>query len=111
MQKLIERLGAMAHGVFLRRIDFGKSFVHAIGDEDRIIAEAMISAWRKCEMAMHLAFKSLGFAAGQRDTQGADEFRGAGGQSFLSKFLVNASHGDAEILARSRPAGRMDSGR
>ena len=44
MQKFLERPGAMAHGMFLRRIDFGEGLVHAVGDENGIIAEAVIAA-------------------------------------------------------------------
>ena len=68
MQQLLERLGAVAHGVLLGRIDFGKGLFHAVGDEDGVIAKAVIATRREGEMAMHLAFKGLQFPARQRDT-------------------------------------------
>src|SRR5258706_9424124 len=78
MQQLLERFRPVTHGVFPGRIDLGKSLLHTVGYEDRIIAEAMVAAWRKGQAAMHLALKRLNLAGRHRDTKRADEFRGAG---------------------------------
>ena len=52
----------MAHGVFHVRIDFAEGLAPAVGDEDRIIAEAVIAARREGEVAMHFAFEGLHLA-------------------------------------------------
>ena len=49
-----------------RRIDFGKRLFHAFGDEDGVIAEAVIAAGRKRQAAMHFAFECTGLARRQR---------------------------------------------
>lgn len=61
MQKLLERFRPMAHGVFFRRFYFGKGLLHAVGDKDGIIAEAVVAARREGEMAMHLTLEHTRF--------------------------------------------------
>src|SRR5215471_10026410 len=111
MQQFLERPGPVAHGVFLRRLDFGKGLVHAIGDKDGIISETAKPTRRKAEMAMHFALERLRFARRQRDAQGADKFSGAGRKSLMAQFVMDAVHGDAKILRRARPACRINSRR
>ena len=111
MQQLLEGFGPVAHRMLSCRVYFGKSLVHAVGDEDGIIAEAMIAARRKGERAMHFAFEHPALARGQRDAKSADEFRGAGAEPFVAQLVMDAGHGDAEVLGRSRPARRIDSRR
>src|SRR5690349_20485604 len=53
MKQFLERLGAVAHGVFLRRVYFGKGLLHAVGDKDGVITEAAITARRESEVSMH----------------------------------------------------------
>src|SRR6202012_5715770 len=98
----------VAHRMLLRRVYLGKCLVHAVGDEDGIVAEAMIAARRESEMAMHLAFEYFGCARWHRHTQSADKFCAAGHQPLVPQLVMNAVHGDAEILGWSGPTRRIN---
>ena len=90
-----------------------EGLVHAVGDEDGIIAEAVIAARRKGEMPMHFAFESFASRPdGMRQRQARRRIwpRQIVGALF-PQFVFDARHGDAEILGRSRPARRIDARR
>ena len=89
-----------------------KVCVHAIGNEDRIIAETMLAARRKGEMAVHLAFESF---ASRHAASPATRRRRIWPKNRVAFFSSNSfstpRHGDAEILGRTRPARRINAGR
>ncbi len=66
----------MAHRMFPGGLDFAKGFAHAIGHENRIVAETACAARRKGEMAVHLAFEDLRFFPRLGHRQRANEFGG-----------------------------------
>src|SRR5579871_4670856 len=81
MQKFLKGAGAVAHRMFAARLHFAKGDAFTLGDENGIIAEALRSARRKLQPAMHFAFKASHFAFLSRmgwhgERQRADEFGG-----------------------------------
>src|SRR3954451_7486198 len=75
-KELLEMAGTVANRMLLRRLDFPEGLRHAIGHEDRIVAEAFIAAGWKFQVAVHLSFKDLCFARRRRKRQRAHKLRG-----------------------------------
>src|SRR3954471_1106222 len=98
----------MAHRVFGVGLHLREGDVHALGDKNGIIAEAVIAARREGKMAMDLTDKSLHLAMRRAERQSAGEMRSIVGGGALPQFLLDPRHGDGEILDRSRPTRRID---
>jgi len=82
---------------FFRRIDLRESLLHAVGDENGIIAEAVIAARRETQMPVHFAFKHLRFTGRQGRCIGAQtNLAGLVERFLLPKLVMDAGHGDAE---------------
>ena len=112
MQQLLERPGAVAHGVFRRRIDLAEGLLHAVGDEDRIIAEAWSPRGGKVRWPCTSPSKSLRSRhAASPATRRRRIWRTNRERLCRRNSSFDARHGDAEILGRSRPARRIDARR
>src|SRR5512146_188876 len=101
----------MADGMFERRIDLAEGLLHAVGDEDGIVAETAIAAWREFEMAFHVAFEDFGAAARFGQRQRADEPRGIVVSVLGGELVAHALHRDLEIAMLAGPARGIDSRR
>ena len=55
--QLAESIGTMADGVFLVRFHLRESHLKAVGNEDRVVAEALVPARRKRQMSTDFALK------------------------------------------------------
>ncbi len=99
----------MADGVLGGRLYLAEGEGAAFWHEDRIIAEAFITARRPDQAAFDPALEHRAFAAGTRQRECAHE----GGAAIVLALqrVFDLAHGDGEILSRPGPAGGVDAGR
>ena len=108
VHEFLESPGAMAHGVFRARIDFAEGLRHAVGDEDRIIAEAVrCRAAERSSVPCTSPSKILRLAMRHGQRQGADEF---GGKIRARSFRCNSRSTRAMAMRKSLagPAQRAE---
>src|SRR5687767_3559140 len=91
-----------------------KRAVVAIGQKDRVVAEAEISAGRRDQRPVDAADVSLGPATRQSEAQGRNEMsapllRGDGAE--LLKAVLDLLHRQRKIFRRPGPARRKNAGR
>jgi hypothetical protein len=108
LHQFSERVGAVADRMFPFRFDLAVAFEHAVGDEHRIVTEAVVALGRPDERTMHDAFDGFAMAVGPGKRQRADE---AGATiAFALEQIFDAPHGEIEILVGARPARGIDAG-
>src|SRR5260221_447900 len=98
----------MAHTVLGGRRDFAERLLHAVGNEDRIVAEALVAARREGEVAFDLTFEQHMLSNGISERERADEFCRAVEPIHGPELMLDARHGLREILFRSGPARGID---
>src|SRR5580692_6840330 len=67
VQQLLECVGAVAHGMFLVRLHLREGLSHSSGNEDGIIAKAIIAARGERQSAVHLTNEGLHLFMGRGD--------------------------------------------
>jgi len=101
----------MADSVFVTGLQLAKCLLHAVGKEDRVIAETIFTAWRKHELAPYLAFKHDRPASRPRQRERTNKFGGAVVRAGCLQRLFHPRHRDREVPVRSRPASRINARR
>src|SRR4030081_3175155 len=84
-----------------------------VGQEHRVIAEALVAARRIDQRAVDRGLEFLDMAVRPGDAQRRDEMRLAAlrrGGAALAQQRVDPRHGAGEILGGAGPARRMDAG-
>src|SRR5271169_925544 len=98
--------------MFLRRHHLAEGFVQPVGQEDRVVAEALVAALWKDEHAVDAALELFRMAVGPDDRESADEMRGEGRlRPALPEFALDAFDRRAKIPVVAAPARRIDAGR
>src|SRR5262249_54063834 len=113
LRKLQERARAMRQALPVRRQPvllvarhFAEGLIEAVGQEHRIVAEALLAARRPDQRAVDLAFERLGVTVRPGDAQRRDEVRLAllGSKSVaLAQARFDALHRVAEVLRLAGP--------
>src|SRR5690606_39138174 len=104
----------MAHGVLRLRLHLGKGKIMTVGDENRIITEALVTPRRPDGDPLDRAFKTFDMTIRPGEGQRADKARPARlwrHGAFLLQLLLNLLHSKGKVLAGTCPAGREDTGR
>ena len=99
----------MADGMLLQRLHLAEGQGVSIRQEHWIITEALVPAGWPDELAVHFAFKYMGFAARPGKSKCGGEVCRAVATAD-SQFALYLCHGHAEILARPRPTRGIDTG-
>ena len=85
----------------------------ALGNEDRVVAEAVSAAGRKGECPIHAPLDGLAMTVRPAERERTDEI-GRRANRFAParrKFRLDTRHRHPKFFSRPRPSGRIDAGR
>src|SRR5690606_27117840 len=111
IDKLPERIGAMRHAVFRLRLHLAEGEFMAIGNEDRIIAEAVFATRRPGQFTIDTAFEIFDVSIRPGEGEAADEIGAGVAQTRLDHAAPQLLESEIKIPCRAGPARGMDARR